>query len=303
MSTVETTGTAAKLYYKSMETIRRYSPEILTTVGVLGVVTSGVLSARATLKLEPIIERHEIAIDTAKKKTHDLTADEYSSTQHKREITKVYLTTSKDLFKLYALPVSIGIAGIGCLVSSHGIMSQRNVATVAAYKALETSFGEYRKRVVADLGEEKDREYRYAKTATQVEVVDEEGNVSVEEQQTHIVSSYERVFDELNPNWSDIPGMNQLFIKQQQNWLNDRLDARGYIFLNEVYKSLGFEDVPEGQVVGWLKKENPLSKDGYIDFGVFDRQTQVAFDFVDGFEKACLLDFNIDGIMFDKINL
>lgn len=303
MSTVENVGTASKLFYKSVATIKRYSPEILTTAGVIGVVASGILSSRATLKLEPIIERHEIAIDTAKKKTHDLTADEYSSTQHKREITKVYLTTSKDLFKLYALPVSIGIAGIGCLISSHGIMSQRNVATVAAYKALETSFGEYRKRVVADLGEEKDREYRYAKTTTTIEVLDEEGNASDEKVETIIPSSYERVFSELNPNWSEVPGINQMTIKQQQNWMNDLLNQRGYVFLNEVYHNLGFEDVPEGQVVGWLRKENPYSKDGYIDFGVFNRQTQVAHDFVDGFEKACLLDFNVDGVIFDKINL
>lgn len=303
MSTIENAGTASKLFYKSLATIRRYSPEILTTVGVVGVVASGVLSARATLKLEPIIERHEIAIDTAKKKTHDLTADEYSSTQHKREITKVYLTTSKDLFKLYALPVSIGIASIGCLVSSHGIMNQRNVATVAAYKALETSFGEYRKRVVDDLGEEKDREYRFAKTTSEVEIIDEDGNVSTEEVLTTVPSSYERIFGELNPNWSEVPGINQMFIKQHQNWLNDKLNTRGYLFLNEVYHDLGFEEVPEGQVVGWLRKDNPYAKDGVVDFGVFDRNTQVAHDFVDGFEKAALLDFNVDGVMFDKINL
>lgn len=303
MSTVANVGTASKLFYKSLATIRRYSPEILTTVGVVGVVTSGVLTARATLKLEPIIERHEIAIDTVAKKSRELTSDEYSSTQHKKDVTKVYLTTSKDLFKLYALPVSIGIASIGCLVSSHGIMSQRNVATVAAYKALETSFGEYRKRVVADLGEDKDREYRFAKATTEVEVIDADGNVSTEEKLTTVPSSYERVFSELNPNWSNVPGINQMFIKQNQNWLNDKLNARGYLFLNEVYHDLGFEDVPEGQVVGWLRKDNPFAKDGEVDFGVFDRDTQVAHDFVEGFENGALLDFNVDGIIFDKINL
>lgn len=300
MSAIATTGKATLALNKGLATVKRYSPQILTTVGILGTITSGVLAARATLHLEPIIEKHEQSVDKAKKKTHELTADEYSSTQHKREITKIYLTTSKDIFKLYALPVSIGVASIGCLIGSHNIMSQRNVATVAAYKALETSFNQYRQRVVEDLGEDKDREYRYATKTTEVEVLDDEGNVSTEEKTVSVPSDYQRIFDIDNDNWSPINGMNEMHIRAAQRWMNEKLNAQGYLFLNDVYKALGFEDSTEGCVVGWLRSSNPKAKDGIVDFGVFDLQTGAAL--VD-FEEPVLLDFNVDGIVFEHIHL
>jgi hypothetical protein len=101
--------------------------------------------------------------------------------------------------------------------------------------------------------------------------------------------------------WSKVPGQNQMTLSNQQNWLNERLNARGYVFLNDVYKCLGFPATPAGQVTGWLRRDHEDSKDGYIDFGLMEIEEQGKRDFVNGFERSCWLDFNVDGVIFDKL--
>jgi hypothetical protein len=63
---------------------------------------------------------------------------------------------------------------------------------------------------------------------------------------------------------------------------------------------LGLERSKAGAVVGWILSKNGET-DNYIDFGVFDGKTQSARDFVNGFEGSILLDFNVDGVIYDKI--
>ena len=73
------------------------------------------------------------------------------------------------------------------------------------------------------------------------------------------------------------------------------LQSRGHVFLNDVYDSLGIERSRAGSVVGWV-----LNGDGdnYVDFGIFEVDNR---DFVNGTERSILLDFNVDGVIFDKI--
>jgi hypothetical protein len=101
-------------------------------------------------------------------------------------------------------------------------------------------------------------------------------------------SSYARVFDESNVNWERKPEYNMLFLKSQQNWMNDRLQARGHVFLNEVYDCLGFQRTSAGAVVGWLDRG-----DSHIDFSIRDHQKENP--------SSVILDFNVDGIIYDKI--
>jgi hypothetical protein len=89
-----------------------------------------------------------------------------------------------------------------------------------------------------------------------------------------------------------------MFVKAQQNYFNDILKVRRHVFLNEVYEALGFDHTSYGSVVGWV-----LSKDGdnYIDFGIFDGEKERSRAFVNGNERSILLDFNVDGVIWDKI--
>jgi hypothetical protein len=78
------------------------------------------------------------------------------------------------------------------------------------------------------------------------------------------------------------------------------LRARGHVFLNDVYDSLGIPRSKAGAVVGWVLNRNGEG-DNFISFGVFDGTTQEIRDFVNGYEGSILLDFNVDGVIYDKI--
>ena len=69
--------------------------------------------------------------------------------------------------------------------------------------------------------------------------------------------------------------------------------------MNEVYKSIGLPATKAGQVVGWVYDEkNPIG-DNYVDFGLYDMSREKVRDFINGYERAILLDFNVDGNILD----
>ena len=77
--------------------------------------------------------------------------------------------------------------------------------------------------------------------------------------------------------------------------------SRGHVFLNEVYDMVGMARSKAGAIVGWIWTEDG-STDNFIDFGIFEKDSQVIRDFVNGLEGAILLDFNVDGVIYDKID-
>lgn len=83
--------------------------------------------------------------------------------------------------------------------------------------------------------------------------------------------------------------------------MNDLLRSRGHVFLNEVYDCLGIPRTKAGQIVGWVySKDNPVG-DNYIDFGIYDVYKPAIADFVNGYERSILLDFNPDGNIWELI--
>lgn len=62
-------------------------------------------------------------------------------------------------------------------------------------------------------------------------------------------------FDKNNPNWNEDSAFNASFLNSQQNYFNDLLKARGYVFLNQVYEALGFPATQQGAVAGWTKDD------------------------------------------------
>ena len=92
-----------------------------------------------------------------------------------------------------------------------------------------------------------------------------------------------------------------MFLKQQMNYANDVLKKRGYVFLNEVYEMLGIPKTKAGKIVGWIYDEkNPIG-DNFIDFGIYNENREKNRDFVNGYERVILLDFNVDGDILDMI--
>lgn len=290
--------------------VQKHSPEILLVAGIGGVVASAVLACRATLKVEEVLYNHRETID----KINDCFADEripaedYTEADHKKDLTVAYVQTGVTFVKLYGPAITLGIASVVCIIGSHGIMKKRNVAVVAAYKAIEEGFKVYRQRVIEEHGEKTDYMYKNGlreEIVTETEVGADgkphkvkKSKMALAEGDTNGLSVYARFYDESCTEWSKTPEYNFMFLRAQQNYCNDLLKARGHLFLNEVYKLLGIPHSKAGAVAGWV-----IGKDGdnFVDFGIFDGDRQKAREFVNGYERSILLDFNVDGVIYDLI--
>lgn len=113
------------------------------------------------------------------------------------------------------------------------------------------------------------------------------------------LSMYAVVFDETSAYWVNNTEYNKIFLRQQESYMNDKLKAKGHVFLNEVYDALGIPRTKAGQVVGWIyDEENPLG-DNYIDLGVFEDYNS---DFINGLSNNAFIDPNVDGNILDYLD-
>ena len=184
-------------------------------------------------------------------------------------------------------------------------MQKRYLGVVAAYNGLSAAFEEYRKRVRDEYGEGLDKHFRYGTTYEELPVYDENGKKTKEKEQvekteTGMVMPTDdscRFFDSSNPNWDKNPTFSMMWLRGQQNILNDILHTRGHVFLNEVYDALGFPHTPQGAVLGWIDGEG----DNCIDFGLYDQNKESVRRFVNGVDNVIMLEFNHDGVIWDKI--
>jgi Family of unknown function (DUF6353) len=276
--------------------VQKASPEILLGVGIIGLVGSTVLACRATLKMSEVLDESKNKIDQATNLEHQ----DYSESDRSRDLTLIKYQTGVQIVKLYAPAIVVGGLSIYALTSSHNILSRRNAALTAAYAALEKGFNQYRARVVDKYGEDEDRNLRYGTEQVQIVDPDTGQKKTVTRVGPDDPSIYARFFDPVSPSWSKEPEYNLIFLKCQQNYANDLLLSRGHIFLNEVYDMLGIQRSKAGAVVGWVVSKNGET-DNFVNFGVFDGKEQVARDFVNGREGAILCDFNVDGVIYDRL--
>ena len=287
--------------------VEKHSPEILMGVGVVGVVATTVTACRATMKLNDILDECEETRDKIKSVQENPAYDDrYSDEDAQKDLTINYVQTGVKIAKLYAPSVALGVLSVGCLVGSHSVMQKRNAALSAAYLTVDKSFKEYKQRVIDRVGEEVEKEIRYGIKAEEVveTVTDEEGNETtvtetVKMMNPNLYSDYARFFDEASPYWQKDPEYNLVFLKAQQQYANDLLRAKGRLFLNDVYDMLGIEKTKAGQIVGWVyDPENP-NGDNFVDFGIYDMSKERVRAFVNGYEATILLDFNVDGNIWD----
>ena len=288
--------------------LKKYSPEILLVAGITGSIASTVLACRATLKVEAVLDNHKDKIDKIrlcrdKVQAGEIPLKDYSEKDYKKDLAVTYTQTVFDFIKLYGPSISLGVASIVCILSGHKIMNKRNIALMAAYKAIEEGFSAYRKRVIKDHGEQADYMYKHGLrseliTETETDSDGKKKKIKTEKMITdpNELSVYARFFDEGCAQWSKTPEYNLMFLRAQQSYYNDLLKSRGHVFLNEIYDALGIPRTKAGSIVGWV-----IGPDGdnYIDFGIFDGENDRARDFVNGYERSILLDFNVDGVIYD----
>lgn len=289
--------------------LKKYSPEILVGVGVVGTVASAVMACKATLKIDDALEETKNNLEKTRGYVEEHGySDKYTEEDHKKDTTIIYARGGLELVKLYAPAVILGTVSITAILAGHNVLRKRNVALAAAYATIDKGFKEYRGRVVEKFGKELDKELKYNIKAKEIEetVVDDKGKEKTVKKTVNVAdpnlcSDYARFFDDGCTGWTKDPEFNLMFLKDQQRFANDLLKSKGHLFLNEVYDMLGIPRSQAGQIVGWIYDEKHPVGDNFVDFGMYDLYDEKKRDFVNGYERTILLDFNVDGNILDLI--
>lgn len=286
---------------------QKFSPEILTGLGIASGIGCVITACRATLKVDDILLDHQ-AVEYKIDEALELSTNEYTYADSKKDRALAKVQTAGHIVKNYAPAIGLGALSITCILGAHGVLSKRNAALSAAYSLIQGKFQDYRGRVRQELGDAKDKQFYYGLKAQEVtieEVNPETGRKKKVKKEILVkdpngYSKYAKCFDEGSPCWQPDPELNLLFLRCKQNYANDLLHARGHIFLNEIYDALGIPRTSEGAVVGWVLTDDGTT-DNFIDFGIYSVENQMAADFVNGYESNIWLDFNVDGVIYDLI--
>ena len=299
---------ASRTFCKAGLKLKKHSPEILVVGGVVGLVTSGVMACKATTKLSAILDDSKEQIELFDKvaANPEMVKEEYTVEDAEKDKKIVKVQTAVKVAKLYAPSIAVGVVSIGAIFASNNIMRKRNVALGAAYATVDRAFKDYRNRVVDRFGEELDKELRYnLKTKEVKETVEDENGKkktvkrNIKYMDSAMPSEFAVIYDDGCAGWTKDPEDNKFFLIQQQRYANERLKRRGYLSLNEVYELLGFPSTKAGQVVGWLYdcKDPNYKGDNFVDFGLYNVDCEPNRDFVNGYERNIILDFNVAPII------
>ena len=291
------TNTATRFVNKSILYLKKYSPQILTGIGVGGFAATVVLAAKETLEVQPILDDHKVFIAHHEEM---YVKGEINKKELGKNNLSVWFDISKKIARLYAPAIGTGVLTLTCFLGSHQIMSQRNVALVAAYNALDGVYSRYREEVRKSIGEEEDRElFQRAVANPEVTPRDERSQYD-EENENYLpnISQYAKYFDWNSSLYDDDADTNKTLLMYKERYLNDLLASRGHVFLNDVYDELDIPRTKAGAVVGWLydyKEEG----DGYIDLGIFQ---EVNAEAINGATRSrWLLDPNVEGVVYDLL--
>lgn len=278
--------------------VKKNAPQIMIFFGVAGMIYSAVKACKATVDLVDITnEKDEIE----KKIEKEITNEEELAKKIRDTKIRYYL----DVAKLYTPSVIICMVSVSSIFWGNRIFIKRNAALSTILAATNTGFKEYRRRITDKYGEEADKygKFGFDQMEVKEQIIDEEtgkkktvkSKLDVTDDTLALYSQYARYFDESSPYWEKTAEYNQMFLRIKQNYFNEMLKAKKFIFLNDVYEALGIPRTQAGQFVGWVYDENNPIGDNYIDFGIYDVRRSSSRDFVNGYENAILLDFNVDG--------
>lgn len=283
-----------KFGHQNLLKLQKNSPTIFVISGVVGLGATAVMAAIATRKIEPILEDH------AKSRMAVSESVYHSQRVEQLEVVKVYADTAWELGRLYAPTIVVGTLSTASVLHGHKILKTRHIATMAAYTGLMEQYQAYRARVSETLGVEMERDIYNGAVGKYEEDPDHKGEYKMKSKFVDGPANYLRpFFDESNDNWTTDASSNLYFLRGVQAHANNLLQARGYLFLSEVYRDLGIPPTKETIVAGWLLDSD--RGDGFVDFGFMTDQSPEAIMFRNGAERSVRLNFNIDGVIWDLI--
>lgn len=214
----------------------KYTPEILTGIGIAGMVTAGILAVKATPKALTLIEER-------KEELYPLDDD--------KDISLTPVETVKTCWRCYIPSVAISAVSIGCLVGASSVNFRRNAALATAYALSETALKEYQEKVVETIGEKKEKDIKDKIAKDKIDK-DPVSNKEV------IITDKGDVlcYDTLSGRYFK-SSMDQL--KKAENDLSRQMRDDMYVSLNEFYNEIGLDGIGVGYELGWN------IDDGYIE--------------------------------------
>lgn len=243
----------------------KHLPEILTGLGIGGMVTTTIMAVKATPKAMELIE--EANYERLENGTDELTPIE----------------TVKVAWRPYVPAMVMGTLSVACLIGASSAHTRRTTALATLYKLSENTLATYRDKVIETVGEEKEREIKRKVAHEKTET---------EANQTQVTQMY--IGDTSDARCIDPMSKQEIVIninkiKEAENKLNAELLSSDYVSLNDYYEYIGFEPTSLGGMLGWR------SENGTLDI--------VPYPATDKRGLPCLvLDFNIDPEYdFDKV--
>lgn len=288
---------------------QKNKPFIATAVSI------GLGAAALGIGIKKAMDIPKITAEYEAKKEHFAARIDDERANDKNGVSKFECMLKADaglkIVKTLALPVGLEIASALLNAYSTGEMWNRYKAATVVCGGLTATLTAFENRVRADVGDEKFRELRYGVKTDKHEWTEVDISTGAEVQHTDVVESrtedampsiyakwFEKRGDGYCTDWSPDPKFNRLFLQQKEKQLTQKLEAQGYLWLNDAYYELGLPLTEIGQRVGWIYDDkNPIG-DNCVDFGIFSVRNGVSTGFIDRENNRYLLNFNVDGDLF-----
>ena len=224
-----------KLAKSAQLTIAKHSPEILTGIGIAGMITSGILAVRATPKALLLIEAKHTELGL----------------EHDEKLPPAEAV--KATWKCYIPAAVTSLMSIICLVGASSVSARRTAALATAYKLSETALAEYQEKVIEEVGEKKERVIR-DKVAEECVKKDPVSNHDVIITGKGTTLCYDGTFGRYFR--SDIDS-----IKKAINKVNRSVVTDMYVSLNDFYDEIGLSPTKIGDDLGWNLDDGEIDVD------------------------------------------
>lgn len=275
------------------------SPTALVVYGLAALGVGAYETIKASREIDKVLDECKKDIEEVDSMVNgDLASEDKRSIASKQDI---YIETGKKIVKLYAPAVIFDAAGVWFILKSHHMLRSENMDLKATVGAIAGGYSALRNRLNETLGDDTGNKVANGIQPKAVDVEKEDGKkektvVNVMDQND--ISPYAKFFDETSMFFKGVPEADLEFLIAVNNDANRKLEKKGYLFLNEVYAMLGFEETAIGNYVGWINEKGAYKK---VDFNIFDVTKEANRRFVNGLESVVLLDFNVDGAIIDYI--
>ena len=207
--------------------VSKHSPEILTGIGIAGMVATTVLAVKATPKaLELIKNEQELA------------------ESYNEELTQMDKVTA--CWKCYLPAAVTGVMSITCIIGASSVNTKRNAALTAAYTLSDSALREYREKVVETIGEKKEKTIKDKISEDTIK------QNPVTKSEVYITDKgYSLCFEPMSGRYfkSDIDK-----IKRAKNNLNEKILVDAFnagVSLNDFYEEIGLPKTSMGENLGW----------------------------------------------------